>query len=135
MFEHVSSERFIYQKLRWMRKVIEPQQERLASAVWPAALMLLGSFLAVGWLQYRPVRSDAPVLGVFSPFAGADAATRAAAAAGANIVAPSPVPFALIVQSDDPEFFVRMRRAGAWLLFDATGRGLCGGVERLTRQS
>ena len=119
-----------------MQRTVEaPRHERLVSALWPAALMLLGSLFVAGWLEYRPVRSDAPILGIFSPFAGANGAMQAAIASGANIVAPSPVSFALIVQSDDPEFFARLHRAGAWLLLDATGRGLCSDVVRITRPS
>ena len=65
-------------------------------------------------------------VGGFSFFVNdANAAITAAASARVNIVAKSPVPFALIVQSDDPGAVARLRQQGAWMLLDARGRGLC----------
>ena len=110
-----------------MRKLITMprQEETFVSASWPAILVLVFSVLGAAWLQFRPVRDEAPLLSIFSPLTSENAALAATIAAGGKIIAKSPLPFALIVQSDDPDFIARMRRAGAWLLLDATGRGLC----------
>jgi hypothetical protein len=87
--------------------------------------MLALSVLGAGWLQLRPLRDDIPLLSIFSPMANENSILAATIAAGGKIIAKSPLPFALIVQSDDPDFVARMRDAGAWLVLDATGRGLC----------
>jgi hypothetical protein len=109
------------------------RDESFAAAAKPACLLLAFSVLAAGWLQFRPLPGNGPLLGVFSPFQGAEAATAAALAAGARLVSASPLPFALVVQSDDPGFRERLSAAGAWLVLDATGRGLCAPFDEIRR--
>ena len=103
-----------------------PKQEKTGAALLPALGILAFSLLALGWLIYQPRDNAAPQLVFFSPFDGGEAALVSALGAGAKIIAKSPLPFALIVQSDDPAFDLRLKQAGAWLMLDASGRGLCG---------
>lgn len=91
----------------------------------PALALLTVSTLTMGWLEYRPVDPHAPLLVWFSPRLDADATFAAAAASGGRIVARGPLPFTIVMQSDDPGFSQRLHRAGAWLMLDASGRGGC----------
>ena len=94
-------------------------------AFLPALTMLVSSVLALAWLSYRPTQLDRPILAFFPPFQAHSAAIRAALTAGARLVSPSPLPFALILQSSQPDFARRLHAAGAWLLLDATTKGFC----------
>jgi len=91
----------------------------------PALALLAASGAALGWLGFRPTRMDRPLLALFSPWHGQSSALRAALASGARLVSPTPLPFGIIVQSSQPDFAHRLHAAGAWLLLDATARGLC----------
>ena len=91
----------------------------------PALVLLLAGFVTLGWIDLRPVGGDLPVVAVFAPWQGRAATWQAAVQAGARLVAPSPLPFAVMVQSPAPGFFARLRAAGAWIILDATARGTC----------
>ena len=94
-----------------------------AGAYLPATVLLLASTILVGWLNFRSVDAAAPTLAVFSPQTTFEHALAATLGAGGNVIAKGPLPFSIIVQSGDPSFFDRLRRAGAWLLLDPKGGG------------
>ena len=109
-----------------MRAVTEQSHRKDGiGAYLPALAVLAFSALGTAWLDYRPTDPSHATLALFSPGLSHEDAFAAVARAGGNIVSGAPLPFALIVQSNDPNFFARLRKAGAWLLLDATGRGGC----------
>jgi hypothetical protein len=93
------------------------------------ALVLPGALLAtsltlVAWLQFAPQPSK-PVVVFFAPGTDRAQALMAAVTAGGRIIGAGAWDNSIIVQSADPDFFRRLRAAGAWLIADATGRGGC----------
>lgn len=91
----------------------------------PALLLLALSTLGVAWLDFQPKGHGARTLVMFSPAMDGGEALRAVVQAGGSVVARAPLPFSLVARSDDPAFYARLRKAGAWLLLDATGKGGC----------
>jgi hypothetical protein len=92
---------------------------------FPVALMLTASTLLVGYQSYAPRGGDAPVLAVFPPFDSFPEIFADAASRGLTVVGKSNLPFAVVIKPDGPASLRTLHRAGAWLVLDASGHGLC----------
>jgi hypothetical protein len=103
-------------------------QQPKKKSIWKDAVPALGvgaaSFFMLAFLQFQPVY-DAEVFVLFSPFSTEQGRYQAVLDAGGQLVSRSPVSFAFIARSHEPGFFESLRTKGAWLILDASGRGLC----------
>lgn len=92
----------------------------------PACALLLASTLALGWLIFSPTdQHERPIIVFFAPWHDRNETTNAVLSAGGSLVGGSVLPFGIIVQSNDPAFHDRLHKAGAWMILDAKGHGLC----------
>jgi hypothetical protein len=78
----------------------------------------------------RDARSNLAV--VFAPWTDTGSAVVRVAAANARLVRVGALPFVLIVQSDAPGVFARLRATGALLILDARDAVGCSGRRRRT---
>ena len=105
-----------------------PTVPLFAPAGWRAycvpGLMLAFSLMLLLGLNYYPKASQ-PVVVFFLPGTTKIQTLDAAIGSGANIVAAGAFASSLIVQSESPDFFSRLHKAGAWLIVDATGKSGC----------
>ncbi|KQP55090.1 hypothetical protein [Methylobacterium sp. Leaf108] len=76
-------------------------------------------------LAVSPARPGAAVLVLVAPWAGPDRAIGLIAAAEGEIVRGTAMSWLAVARSDRPDFAARLRRAGAWMIFDASGVGGC----------
>ncbi len=95
----------------------------------PAALLavsLIGS-ASLGMPAAAPGR---PVAVLFPPWWGSAVSLGAAAAAGGSVLELGRLPGLVVARSDNPDFSARLRAAGALVLIDPRGLGLCSPVQR-----
>jgi hypothetical protein len=89
-----------------------------------AILLLLVSTATLAGLEARP-RDGRDVAAVYPPWmTGASAFERVAQAGGA-IVRAGALDTILVAHGDDPDFAVRLRDGGAWLVLDPLALGGC----------
>jgi len=98
-------------------------QEHASSYVLPGSL-LIASVLLLVWLQLRPVPAQ-PVIVFFAPGTSPTEALADVIGAGGRLISLGAYSNSLIVQSEQLDFFDRLRQAGAWLIIDAGARGGC----------
>ncbi len=94
-------------------------------------LLLLASLGGVGWLNLRP-HSGAPVAALFPPWWDSARAEASVVAAGGTLLRLGAWSAVVVTASDDPEFAVRLRAAGAWLVLDPQALGGCLTEARVT---
>lgn len=90
------------------------------------ALLIAALAIGVGLVGLRPAPAQGEMAVVFSPWTDATEAHRSVVAAGGSLADSSRFPNIIIAYSSDPGFADRVRQAGAWFLFAATG--LCGPI-------
>lgn len=95
----------------------------------PAPWLLPGALLAASltasvWLGLPSAPAGEPVAALFPPWWSPAERLSAAAAAGGAVLRSGPSGL-VVAQSSAPGFEARLRAAGAWLLFDPRGLGLC----------
>ena len=91
----------------------------------PALLLLLGSFLALGFDAIRPAEDASQVAAVFSPYAKSDDLMRAIAQAGGRIVRTGIADYVVVIALDDGATPSALYDAGAWLVMDPLRAGGC----------
>lgn len=91
--------------------------------LFPCSLLIF-SVVFSGWLGFYPEPSK-PVIIFFSPFISSNEALDLARGVGARVIRLGFYSNSLVVQSDQPDFFVRLRQAGVWFMADATGIAGC----------
>ena len=89
----------------------------------PAAL-LAASLIGSAWLGLPSAAAGEPVAALFPPWWSPAERLAAAAAAGGAVLRAGPSGL-VVAQSSAPGFEARLHAAGAWLLFDPRGLGLC----------
>ncbi|KQT50102.1 hypothetical protein ASG52_08540 [Methylobacterium sp. Leaf456] len=95
----------------------EPTTWRLPGA------LLAASLTASVWLGLPSAKAGEPVAAIFPPWWSSAERVAAAVAAGGAVLRAGPG--LVIAQSSAPGFEARLHAAGAWLLFDPRGLGLC----------
>lgn len=97
----------------------------LEAAPWllPGAL-LAASLTASAWLGLPAATVGEPVAAMFPPWWSPADRLAAAVAAGGAVLHAGP-PGLVVAHSAAPGFEARLQAAGAWLLFDPRGLGLC----------
>ena len=90
----------------------------------PVAL-LLASLISSAWLGAPMGEPDRPVAALFPPWWEPGRSLGAAVAAGGAVLGLGRLPGLIVTQSSAPDFAERLRSAGALLLFDPRGSGLC----------
>lgn len=96
----------------------------------PAPWLLPGALLAASltasvWLGLPAATPGEPVAAVFPPWWSQAESLSAAVAAGGAVIRAEGLPGLVIAQSPVAGFEARLHAAGAWLLFDPRGLGLC----------
>ncbi len=89
----------------------------------PGAL-LAASLMASVWLGLPAAKAGERVAAIFPPWWSAAECLSAAVAAGGAVLRAGPSGL-VVAQSASPGFEARLHAAGAWLLFDPRGLGLC----------
>ncbi|GAB6843074.1 hypothetical protein HNR00_004708 [Methylorubrum rhodinum] len=101
----------------------------------PAPWLLPGALLAASltasvWLGLPAAKAGEPVAAVFPPWWSPAESLSAAVAAGGAVLRAGRPPGLVVARSSVPGFETRLRAAGAWLLFDPRGLGLCTPAEK-----
>jgi len=94
-------------------------------AFLPATLFLLFTSLSVGWLQFRPIQGSDPTIIVFPTSMGRTQMVDLVQRAGGTNLTDAGLPYSIMAQSTDPDFYHNLRKAGALVLLDGTARGAC----------
>lgn len=89
----------------------------------PGAL-LVASLTASVWLGLPPPKPGEPLAAMFPPWWSRTDALAAAVEAGGAIVRIGPSSL-VVAHASAPDFEARLHAAGAWILFDPRGLGLC----------
>lgn len=96
-----------------------------APASWPLpAALLAASLTASVWFGLPAVSAGEPVAALFPPWWSPAERMAAAVSAGGAVLRSGPSGL-VVAQSSAPGFEAGLRAAGAWLLFDPRGLGLC----------
>jgi hypothetical protein len=96
---------------------------------WPvwlnASVLLIISFLAIGFVTLRPEPGADVIAVAFPPWWSTQRAFLSAASANASIVRETSIPSLLIVHLDEPGDLTRLRGAGVWLALDPLAIAAC----------
>ncbi|MEH3117189.1 MAG: hypothetical protein PGN25_06170 [Methylorubrum populi] len=103
-----------------------PVAATVSIAPWslPSAL-LAASLIGSAWLALPAPAPDRPVAALFPPWWNSARSLDAAAAAGGTVLGLGRLPGLVVTRSSAPGFAERLRTAGALVLFDPRGLGLC----------
>jgi len=96
---------------------------------WPvwlnASVLLIISFLAIGFATLRPKPGADAIAVAFPPWWSTQRAFAGAASANTAIIRETSIPSLLIVHLDKPGDLTRLHDAGVWLVLDPQAIAAC----------
>ncbi len=97
--------------------------------LWPSLVLSIFALIAIAWLDLFQISPDRPAAVVFPPSVSPDDGLRIVVAAGGLPIRPERSAIldqlVWVAAADDPAFFDRVRRLGAWFVVNPTAFGGC----------
>jgi len=103
----------------------QPSTPGSARSWLPPVALLLASLIGSAWLGAPMAEPGRPVAALFPPWWEPSRSLGAAVAAGGAVMGLGRLPGLVVTRSSAPGFAERLRTAGALVLFDPRGFGLC----------